>query len=252
MLVNIDQKVLRGEAFKSCIEMDFEVLQDDPFLHDASPGSGTADETDPRFLSVRGNAVFLTELLFSLRYTLEQSLDVLESQPSSALFERESVVACVCLYALYRRLLPRHVKPDSSLHRYMWGVQKALPMVVLCQKTVWYLGEFLSTHAPLDIARMDPPNPATHRRTYVNAFDTAMQQHTAACASQCSAWFVLAEAKLQASVRYDAHLTTSLDLRGSILLKGLALAQRAAYLATACVVMHATMQVHLYTIHLYI
>ena len=49
--------------------------------------------------------------------------------------------------------------------------------------------------------------------------------------------------KQQASVRYDSHLTTSLDLRGSILLKGLALAQRAAYLATACVVMHATMQV---------
>ena len=80
---------------------------------------------------------------------LPQSLNVLETQPSSALFERESVVACVCLYTLYRRLLPRHVKPDSSLHRYMWGVQKVLPMVVLCQKAVWYLGEFLSTHAPL-------------------------------------------------------------------------------------------------------
>ena len=137
-------------------------------------------------------------------------------------------------------------------------------MVVLCQKAVWYLGEFLLTHAPLgtyhtrtyithlitithrshphslpvtitpltlshlpfpssldiarmdppnpvtitqsppsypppfppppthllslDIARMDPPNPVTHRRTYVHTFDAAMQQQTAACISQCSAW----------------------------------------------------------------
>ena len=103
-------------------------------------------------------------------------------------------------------------------------------MVVLCQKAVWYLGEFLLTHAPLgtyhtrtyithlitithrshphslpvtitpltlshlpvpsslDIARMDPPNPVTHRRTYVHTFDAALQQQTAACISQCSAW----------------------------------------------------------------
>ena len=94
MLVNIDQKVLRGEAFQSCIEMDFEILQDDPFLHEpnsspnsgadpgASPGPGAGgrspglsavdSDADPRFLSVRGNAVFLTELLFSLRYILDQ------------------------------------------------------------------------------------------------------------------------------------------------------------------------------------
>ena len=74
MLVNIDQKVLRGESFKSCIEMDFEILQDDPFLYEPSPGAGAVagNDTDPRFLCVRGNAMWLTELLFCLRYTLEQ------------------------------------------------------------------------------------------------------------------------------------------------------------------------------------
>jgi hypothetical protein len=82
MLVNIDQKILRGESFKTCIEMDFEILQDDPFLYEASPGSGALaspgksagndSDGDPRYLCVRGNAVWLTEMLFCLRYTLEQ------------------------------------------------------------------------------------------------------------------------------------------------------------------------------------
>ena len=80
MLDNIDQKVLRGESYKTCIEMDFEILQDDPFLYEASPGSGAVaspgmsagNDADPRYLCVRGNAVWLTEMLFCLRYTLEQ------------------------------------------------------------------------------------------------------------------------------------------------------------------------------------
>ena len=103
----------------------------------------------------------------------------------------------VLLYCLYRRLLPRHVKPDSGLHRAMWAVQKTVPMVVLGQKTVFYAGEFLTTHAQLDVSRLDPPNPLVHRRTFVTHFDACLGQQAAATVSQCKAWFVLVEAKIQ-------------------------------------------------------
>ena len=73
----------------------------------------------------------------------------------------------------------------------MWAVQKAVPMVVLCPKTVFFIGEFLTTHAPLTISRMDPPNPVAHRRAALAAFDAALGQHAAAAAAQCSAWWVL-------------------------------------------------------------
>ena len=100
------------------------------------------------------------------------------------------VVGCLALYALHRRLLPRNVKPDSSLHRAMWAVQKTVPMVVLGPKTVLFVGEFLAQHAPLEVSRLDPPNPVAHRRTALAAFDGALGPQAAAAAAQCSAWCV--------------------------------------------------------------
>jgi hypothetical protein len=179
------------------------------------------------------------------------------------------VVGCLALYALHRRLLPRNVKPDSSLHRAMWAVQKTVPMVVLGPKTVLFVGEFLAQHAPLEVSRLDPPNPVAHRRTALAAFDGALGPQAAAAAAQCSAWcvvkthrsrhdcsllfahhdgflysthapsfntdfllatlssrpypmldrYVLAEAKLQPSLRYEASMPAALALRGALLLK---------------------------------
>ena len=93
----------------------------------------------------------------------------------------------VCSYVYHLSLLP------MTIYWLLLPVVTSSLMFLLCSN--WPLSHPLiplipPPHSPFppDIARMDPPNPVTHRRTYIHTFDTAMQQHTAACASQCSAW----------------------------------------------------------------
>jgi hypothetical protein len=47
----------------------------------------------------------------------------------------------------------------------------------------------------------------------------------------------------QPSLRHEAKPQQSLDIRGSIVLKGLALATRIAYLAKSCLAFHSYLQV---------
>jgi len=56
---------------------------------------------------------------------------------------------------------------------------------------VLFVGEFLTQHAPLEVSRLDPPNPVAHRRTALAAFDSALGPQAAAAAAQCSAWCVV-------------------------------------------------------------
>jgi len=226
LLVSVDQSILIGEIFKGCIEQNYEsVLEEEGEIH----------------INVRDNDAFLKEMLHSIKNLVDSALSVIGS--SSELFERNDVVSALALYALYRRLMPPNVQPDVKLHKALWGVQKAVPLVVVGENVMWSTGDFLMQHAPLEIKKPEPPNAAAYRREYVRSFDAALAGRTASLVSQIAAWLVLAETRIQSCLRYDGNLQQSLDIRGSILLKGLSLANRAQYLAKSCLVMHYSMQI---------
>jgi WASH complex subunit 7 len=189
LLVSIDQQLMSGDIFKNCIEQDYEIVRTDE-QEDLIDRGG-----DGISIAVRTNETFLEELLSCLKVTLDSTLSVLDT--SNELSERGDIVGCFALYALYRRLLPRQVLPDKKLYKHLWGVQKQVPLVVLFQNSVWSAGEFLQQHAPFELKHPDPPNPALYSRTYLAQFDQSLGRRTAALLSQCAAWFVLAESKLQ-------------------------------------------------------
>lgn len=225
LLVSLESTLMTEEIFKGCIEQDFE----------------TSTMDDDNNINVRENNVFLTEFLYSLKIQLDMSLSVIGT--NMELSERYDIIGSIALYALYRRLLPANIAPDAKLHKALWTVQKTVPIVVLCERVVWNFGEFISTYANFEIKKPDPANPEVYRREYIAKFDSLLSQRTASLASQSAAWMILSESRIQPSLRHENNNIQALDIRGSILLKGLALASRASYLAKSCLVMHYNMQI---------
>ena len=155
LLVSVDQTVLVGKIFEGCIEQNFEAIDD---------GSENGDgglET----VRIRSNQTFLSELLTFIRTNLDVSLEKIDS--NSELEEKYGVIVSFALYALYRRLTPRNVPPDQKLYKALWGVQKIVPFVVLCDKVLWYPPEFLQNHSALDAKYLEPANPIAYRKQYM-------------------------------------------------------------------------------------
>ncbi len=163
---------------------------------------------------------------------------------NAELGERNTLVGCIGLYVLYRRLVPANVPPDAKLYRVLWGLQKSIPMVILSENVMWLPSEFIAKHTtPFDVKKLEPPNADIFRRQYLTAFDSSLGARTHSIVSQCKAWMILAEGRLQNSLRNESNTSSVLDLYGSIVLKGLSLVSRASYLAKSCLVMHERMQV---------
>eukprot|EP01038_Epipyxis_sp_PR26KG_P006379 gene6379-8787_t len=230
LLVSIDQSIMIGEIFKGCIEQNFEATFDD---------AGNSIQ-----INVRNNQAFLTgEFLHCLKLIIENSLAVIGT--NSELSERYTIMGCVGLYALYRRLLPTKLPPDAKLHRVIWGIQKTVPVVIISNSVMWTTGEFLMTYAPLDLKKLEPPIPEAYRRFYIAQFDVNLNGRVVALLAQCKAWMILAESRIQAFYRNESNPDQNLELFGNILLKGLSLAMRASYLCKSCLVLHSSMQVPL-------
>jgi WASH complex subunit 7 len=228
MLVHVDQTVLNGEIFKGSVEQNFEIFREDDV---------------EVFIDVRSNELFFRELLLCIKEDVDNALKLVGT--GAEMFERASIVQSMSLYILYRKLLPSNIQPDAKLHKYLWEVQKTLPVVILGDTVMWSVGEFLETYAFFEIKKPDPVNPAQHRRTYISAFDGQLSAKVSTLTSQCQAWMIIAESHIQPCLRHEANVDSTLDLRASILLKGLTLANRANTLAKQCLVMHSIMQVPL-------
>jgi WASH complex subunit 7 len=230
LLVSIDQTIMIGEIFKGCIEQNFEHYHDDD-------GDGDGEGT---FIEIRKNDAFLDDLLHCLRAIMDNSLGLVGT--GGELFERKDIVGMTALYALYRKLLPANKPPDPKLHKYMWQTQKVCPTVVLSDSVMWGSGQFLQEYAHFDIKKPDPADPDAYLRAYVKSFDEQFNSRSHLLLAQCNAWFVLAESRIQDCVRHESDKKQILEVRASILLKGLSLANRASYLAKSCLVFHSNMQ----------
>eukprot|EP01034_Spumella_vulgaris_P022423 gene22423-28547_t len=229
LLVSVDQTIMIGEIYKQCVEQNFEdCVEDDNTIN----------------ISVRGNQSFLNgELMHCMKAAIESSLAVIGT--NAELGERMTIVGAIGIYALYRRLLPPNVAPDAKLHKVLWGIQKVVPVVILSDGVMWRVGEFLTTHAHLEVKKLDPPVPDAYRRSYLLLFDQQLSTRTTSLVAQCKAWMILTESRLQSSLRNEPNPAQLHDLYGSILLKGLSLAKRLSYLIKSCLVMHTSMQVPL-------
>ena len=229
MLLSIDQSVMSGEIFKGSIEQDFQFL------------AGTNGMPDME-INVRRNSTFLEALLDSLKRSLENAIGVIGT--SMEFYERVQICGCFALYALYRQLLPANIAPDQKLHKSFWGVQKTIPWVFLCnQKTIWFTGDFLLGYsAAFDTRKLDPPNPAVYRKTFLSQFDQAFSQRVASISAQSKAWFILADSYITSSVRHESDTSQTLEVRTGVLLKGLSVAIRTGYLLRSYLIVHEAME----------
>lgn len=231
LLVSVDQAIMIGEIFKGCIEQNFEAAFEE-------------EATTSLHINVRSNTLFMAEqLLYCMRSMIDGALRVIGS--NSEWNERYRVMGGIALYCLYRKLLPPNQYPDQKLHKAMWSIQKTLPVVVICENIMWKVGEFLMTHAYLEVKKLEPQNPEACRHAYIQQFDQTLNQRVASLVSQCKAWMLLIESRLQPHIRAETNVAQLLDLYGSILVKGLSLASRCSYLAKSCLVMHEAMRVPL-------
>jgi WASH complex subunit 7 len=228
MLVSIDFNIMSGQIFKGCIEQNYEINVD--------------PNTDAEIaIRVRDNDTFMNEMLICIKLILDSALNNI-GKPIE-LKEREEVIGGYALYALYRQLVPPRIPPDSKMQKFLWSSQKIVPMVVVGDKTVWYPAEFIQAYCPYDLKKPDPPVAPAFRKTSLQQFDATFSSKVGVLIAQINSWFVLAESRLQPSLRYEESVRKAIDLRGSIILKGLNLASRASYLAKYSLVMHAELQV---------
>ena len=231
MLVSIDQTIMIGDIFKGCIEQNFEQYVDE-------------DAIAPISINVRSNEVFLGELLQNIKLQIDTSLRV-AGTAAELPAHRLELMSGVCLYVLYRKLVPARLEPDAKLYKYLWEIQKQVPVVVIADSLLWSPGDFLTQFAHLEIKKPDPANPALYRRQFIPTYDAQLPGRTTALLAQVQAWLVLAESRIHLSLRHDQNTDQALDLRCSILLKGLSLAHRASTLTKMSLAMHTAMQVPL-------
>ncbi len=228
MLVSVDQTVLISEIFKGCVEQNYETYQEDE---------------EEIYVNVRSNELFFQEMLYCLKTQLDDAMKVVGT--GAEMFERKDMVSSLALYVLYRKLLPANKQPDPKMHKYLWESQKVIPVVILADSVMFTPGEFINAYAFFEIKKPDPVNPAQYRRQYIATFDSQIADKTSTLLSQSQAWLVLAESRIQPCLRHEKNVDQVLDVRASILLKGLSLANRASALAKQALVIHSCMQVPL-------
>ena len=117
LLVSLDNNIMTNEIFKGCIEQNFEV-----YLN-------VNDNFSEEFIRVRENGTFLRELLSVHRSLIENALEVMHR--TNEMNEREDIIHAYALYALYRQLVNLTTPPDPKIQKYLWGLQKQIPVIIV-------------------------------------------------------------------------------------------------------------------------
>lgn len=212
LMVNLDQTIMSGQALQACIEKDFEVL----LAYDEQDDDGSID--------VRNNKVFLQEFFFCIQERYRNNMTMIGT--SSETFERRQLVGTFALYALYRKLLPPNVLPDAAFYKLLWETQSRVPCVTLCGKVVWYSADFLLKYAPFATKKLVPSDVGLFRREFLQKLDESMPEEIRLASMELNAWLVRMESFMQPTTRNSGDTARILNIRGNLILKGLALALR--------------------------
>lgn len=222
LLVSIDQSIMSGEIFRSCVIQDFEAMPLD-------------DEDLPAVVRVRSNQVFVDEVFLCTRMLFDRHLAIINTAQETT--ERKSLVGVYGLYVLHRHLLPAHKSPDPKFFKMLWSVQRMVPTVVLYHKVLWVCSDFIKRNCWYEVKKLEPADPDAHRRQHILKTDDSFGDIVQSLNVQVNTWMILAESRLQPSVRHDP-LPEALDIRTSIVLTGIALAHKADFLAQSFTANH--------------
>ena len=117
-----------NEIFKGCIEQNFEILIDD--------NNNTSN------INIRNNLNFMEkQFLYCIKEIILNNINKINT--NNEINEKEIMIGCIGLYALYRQLLPSNQYPDPKLYKIVWGIQKTIPFVIICETVMWNVGKFI-------------------------------------------------------------------------------------------------------------
>jgi WASH complex subunit 7 len=98
---------------------------------------------------------------------------------------------------------------------------------------------------PAVMKKLDPVSPEAARQQYLEKFDASFETKSTLLISQCKAWMILAESRVQSSLTFETNPLQSIEMFATIFIKGLSLAKRVQYLTKSCLIMHSVLQIPL-------
>ena len=103
-----------------------------------------------------------------------------------------------------------------------------------------------------DPKKQPESTPQAYRRTYITNLNNTLNSKTHSLVTQCYAWYIICESKLQSSFRYEIssgstnpNLGSILDMYCNILLKGLSLSYRITNLVNTILILQTSMSIPL-------
>ena len=128
--------IFPGEIFTLCIEQDFDCAND-------------------RGVLVRSNRTFQSRFALCISLYFKECSEGIGS--SLEVYERKNLVGVFALYALSQRFTGARARIDEKFYKVMWEVQRRVPMVTLCGKSVWFPADFLEKYvSPRKIKGLSP------------------------------------------------------------------------------------------------
>lgn len=244
LLVSLDQTIMSGQVFQTCIEQDFEAFGtefEDQDREESDSGKPSESEDCSSRIELRSNQVFLDEFSYCISARLSRSEVGINT--STETFERQQIIGTAGLYVLHRRLLPTSVAPDPHLYKRFWELQRKAPCVTLCGKLLWHLPEFLLKYAPMTSKKLQPTDILEFRKEYLLLLDEAFADDIAAAKMELTAWLARVESYFQPTTRGCGDPLRILSIRGNLMLKGLMLAKRVQTMMHTLVNMHLSQRI---------
>eukprot|EP01041_Mallomonas_annulata_P009638 gene9638-20031_t len=195
LLVTLDLHLMCNNIFQNCIDQDYEILDDS--ISNLSNQCNNNDNDDDDFqINIRYNEQFLNEMSVCIKSLLEGTT-ISHIENMSELTLTYDVIGIHALYVLHRALLPKQKVPDSVLYKQLWSAQKTIPVVFICQKVPWFPSDIFLRYAFLDVKRLDPLNPATFRKEYLDNFDLLYSQKLPPLLTISALWPIATESTIQ-------------------------------------------------------
>ena len=221
LIASVDERLMSSSAFGGLLAQDYS-LPDPQNPAAPSPATSTAASATALVASNRVLSQTFTEALARLFLRIKASL----AEPMET-YDRTKVVDLLSMYALYRSLFRSTVKVDMKLFKSLWEIQLKVPMVSLFGRAVWFVADFLVSHAPASDAsslRPAPKEVVRTRKDLLAELDEGFQGEVQELYLQLSIWMVRVESELIANK--DHAPGALLNARAKLVIHGLLLANK--------------------------
>ena len=126
---------------------------------------------------MRSNRTFLSRFALCISYYFRECSEGIGS--SLEVYERKNLVSVFALYALSQRFAGVRGRIDEKFYKVMWEIQRRVPMVTLCGKSVWFPADFLEKYvSPRKIKGLSP-KPAGQLLAFVESLGCDSQRQHA-------------------------------------------------------------------------